>query len=64
MARIFDRPMDTPKIACGRCYWWKQKNSEGSGHCKIWNESRWYKCMVCPEYEMEPDAPRKEVSHG
>jgi hypothetical protein len=61
MVSKFARPADTPKSACGRCCWWKQTNEVGSGHCSIWDESRWYKCMVCDEYDMEPDDPGKEA---
>lgn len=46
-------PKDLPAAACGRCLWWQQSDSEGWGHCLVHREKRWYKCMVCPEYEMD-----------
>lgn len=46
-------PKDLPAAACGRCLWWQQSDSEGWGQCLVHREKRWYKCMVCPEYEMD-----------
>lgn len=60
----YERPTDTPAAACGRCMWWTQTDAEGNGHCAIWNEARWYKCMVCEEYDMEPYAPGKGAKNG
>lgn len=55
MKTRFQRPNDTPAAACGRCLWWKQIDNQGWGKCLVLkNEKRWYKCMVCPEYEFEP----------
>lgn len=51
----YQRPADTPAAACGRCIWWTQTNAEGEGNCTIWDDSRFYKCMVCYEYERELD---------
>lgn len=64
MDSIYERPADTPAAACGRCMWWKQTDEEGNGQCVICNESRWYKCQVCEEYDMDSYSPRKEVTHG
>lgn len=64
MDNTFNRPADTPAAACGRCMWWNQTDEEGNGYCLVWSEARWYKCMVCDEYDMEPYAPRKGAQHG
>lgn len=48
-------PSDLPAAACGRCFWHKLTDDEGNGKCLVWNEYRYYKCMVCSEYEMDPD---------
>lgn len=47
------RPGDIPAAACGRCIWWYNETEEGQGHCAVWDEKRYYKCMVCPEYEFD-----------
>ena len=49
----FKIPVDAPAACCARCIWWKQTNVQGEGTCAIWSERRWYKCMVCPEYEFD-----------
>lgn len=53
-------PRDLPAAACGRCMWWKQTDDEGWGKCLIWNEKRWYQCMVCQEYDMDTEINYKE----
>lgn len=53
-------PRDLPAAACGRCVWNKPITSEGWGMCLIYRERRWYKCMVCPEYDQDPE-PNLEV---
>lgn len=52
-------PHDLPAAACGRCMWFKIFDQSGNGHCLISGEPRWYKCMVCPEYEFDPNVWRK-----
>ena len=64
MDSTFKRPVDTPVAACGRCMWWNQTDEEGNGYCLDCSESRWYKCMVCEEYDMDPYFPRKEAHNG
>lgn len=51
MRSDYKLPADCPLAACGRCIWWQQKDAEGWGQCQLFREKRWYKCMVCPEYE-------------
>lgn len=46
-------PADTPAAACGRCIWWKQTTQDGWGRCMVYKEKRWYKSMVCLEYEQD-----------
>lgn len=48
-------PKDVPSAACGRCIWFKPDYKEGWGKCLIHDEKRYYKCMVCSEYELETD---------
>lgn len=55
MKNRFTVPKDLPAAACGRCIWWWATENEGNGKCHIWNEKRWYKCMVCPEYDFDSD---------
>ncbi len=55
MTTNYQVPVDTPHAACGRCEWWKPKTHDGWGRCAWWREKRWYKCMVCSEYEVDPD---------
>lgn len=57
MRYLFKRPADTPSAACGRCIWFSQDTAEGWGRCALWREKRWYKCMICVEYECDPDIP-------
>lgn len=52
----FKRPADTPAAACARCMWWVQKKEDGWGLCLCFKEKRYYKCMVCAEYELDPEA--------
>lgn len=56
MKSKYQLPADCPAVACGRCMWWKQKDEVGWGQCLVYKDKRWYKCMVCPEYEFDPDA--------
>lgn len=53
MRSNYQMPNDVPHAACGRCEWWKQNTMEGWGRCVLLREKRWYKCMVCPEYEVD-----------
>lgn len=47
---------DIPAAACARCIWWQRRDEEGWGKCLVHHgESHWYQCMVCPEYEMDPE---------
>lgn len=55
MESRFRVPKDVPAAACGRCVWWQQKDAEGWGKCLLKRGSFWYKCMVCCEYEFDPD---------
>ena len=52
----FKMPADTPAAACANCIWWTQRTVDGWGRCHIYNERRYYKCMVCSEYELDPEA--------
>lgn len=56
MKSKYNLPDGCPSAACGRCMWWQQKDEEGWGQCLLYKEKRWFKCMVCPEYEQDPDA--------
>lgn len=55
MRSKYQVPADLPAAACGRCLWWQQSDPEGWGKCLVKNYRIWYKCMVCPEYEMDND---------
>lgn len=48
-------PSDLPAAACGRCMWFKCIKSDGWGKCLLDGSSHWYKCMVCVEYEFDPE---------
>ena len=37
-------------------------DKDGYAKCLIWREKRYYKCMVCPEYEF--DHERYTVGNG
>lgn len=50
----YPRPIDMPAACCGRCYWYQQDDADGNGHCVLDGCKRYYKCMVCEEYELEP----------
>ena len=50
----YQRPSDMPAACCGRCEWFRPGNAEGNGRCTQWGETRYYKCMVCLEYELSP----------
>lgn len=52
-------PGDVPAAACGRCTWWTQTDCNGEGWCHQWQEGRWYKCMVCEEYELNVDINKR-----
>ena len=46
-------PKDVPAAACGRCIWFKLDYKEGWGKCLVHREKRYYKCMVCSEYDFD-----------
>lgn len=43
------------KSCCARCTWWSNEYGFPMGRCQILDEPRWYQCMVCDEYEVDPD---------
>ena len=51
----YPRPSDMPAACCGRCFWYQQDDADGNGHCVLDGCKRYYKCMVCEEYEFEPN---------
>lgn len=56
MKRAYVLPADTPAAACGRCLWFiANMYNDGYGQCVYWQEKRFYKCMVCDEYELDTD---------
>lgn len=48
-------PKDVPAAACGRCFWFKPNFKSGMGKCFVHGEKRYYKCMVCSEYELDTE---------
>lgn len=48
-------PADVPAHGCGRCMWWKQTTPDGWGMCLLQKHPHWYQCMVCDEYEFDPE---------
>lgn len=48
-------PPDFPAAACGRFIWFDTTNVLGDGRCILYREYRFYKCMVCCEYEQDND---------
>lgn len=50
-------PKDVPAAACGRCFWFKPDYMDGMGKCllDVYEQKRYYKCMVCSEYELDTD---------
>lgn len=50
----YRRPSDMPAACCGRCEWYQQDDADGNGRCMLYGSKRYYKCMVCEEYELEP----------
>ena len=48
-------PADAPAHGCGRCLWWQQSTPDGWGMCLLKHHPQWYKCMVCDEYEYDPE---------
>ena len=46
---------DLPAAACGRCMWFELGNDQGDGRCLVHKEYRYYKCMVCDEYDLDTD---------
>lgn len=54
MRSQYQRPSDMPAACCGRCAWFHQNDKDGNGHCLLDGYLRYYKCMVCEEYELEP----------
>lgn len=55
MANEFTIPLDLPRAACGRCMWYDALDNQGWGRCMIHREDRYYKCMICDEYEEKTD---------
>lgn len=56
MKRAYIIPADTPAAACGRCLWFTANlDKDGFAQCVYWRERRYYKCMICPEYENDND---------
>lgn len=51
----FKIPKDVPAAACGRCIWFKPDYKDGMGKCLVYGEKRYYKCMVCSEYEFDSE---------
>ena len=51
----FPIPSDVPAAACGRCMWFMCMAADGWGICLLDDSRHWYKCMVCEEYEMDPE---------
>lgn len=47
-------PSDCLRVACGFCEWFFFSNidNDGFGDCAIYGEKRYYKCMVCSEFEL------------
>lgn len=48
-------PKDVPAEACGRCLWFKPDYKDGYGKCLVHGVKRYYKCMVCSEYEQDSE---------
>ena len=49
-------PQDLPAAACGRCLWFKLTKNDGYGQCLVRpGQLYYYKCMVCAEYEQDPN---------
>ena len=46
-----------PAHGCARCIWWAHKLRTENGRCHLHKESRFYQCMPCDEYELDPMAP-------
>lgn len=51
----FPIPSDVPAAACGRCMWFKCMTPGGYGKCLLDGSRHFYKCMVCEEYELDPE---------
>lgn len=63
MKREYNIPKDSPAACCARCMWYKCKlDKDGFAQCLMYREKRYYKCMVCPEYELDPE--RDMVGNG
>lgn len=63
MRRKYIIPSDSPAVCCARCWWHAPIiDKDGFSYCIIHREKRYYKCMVCSEYEIDPE--RYTVGNG
>ncbi len=51
MSGRYPKLSDMPAVCCGRCAWYHQVDADGNGRCLLDGCKRYYKCMVCVEYE-------------
>lgn len=51
MSGRYPKLSDMPAVCCGRCMWYHQIDADGYGRCLLYGSKRYYKCMVCTEYE-------------
>lgn len=55
MFSLYPIPADLPQHACGRCVWFRNDTKDGNGTCLAMRGRKYYKCMVCEEYELDPE---------
>lgn len=56
-------PKDAPAASCAYCWWYTCRlDKDGFAKCLLHREKRYYKCMICPEYEFVPE--RQTVGNG
>ena len=49
-------PKDAPAACCARCMWYTCiLDNDGFALCLVHRERRYYKCMVCSEYDFDPE---------
>lgn len=46
-----------PENGCARCVWWVQKWKSDNGRCAVHQETRYYRCPPCSEYERDNEVP-------